>query len=93
MILLDELKSEAEKLVSVLRDVIGNSEFNLIHARVNDHFYKKRNLNKAKKKEKVLANKNNLSVKCFDEFVNKDKNSFSLDHVASRSGSETVKEN
>jgi len=51
-----ELKNEAEKLISVLRDLIGSSEFNVVHARVNDFFYKKRNLNRAMKKEKIMLN-------------------------------------
>jgi len=51
-----ELKNEAEKLISILRDIMGSSEFNIIHARVTDFFYKKRNLNRAMKKEKVMLN-------------------------------------
>ncbi|ODM95596.1 hypothetical protein Ocin01_11079 [Orchesella cincta] len=46
--------NKAEKLITVLRNTVGNSEFNIIHAQVNDFFHKKRNLNRAKKKETVM---------------------------------------
>jgi len=49
----DEIKMEAEKLTSSLREAIGNVEFNNLYANINDFYHKKRNENRANKKEKV----------------------------------------
>lgn len=48
-----EIKLEAEKLTSILRSALGNADFNALYAKVNDYYHKKRNINRAKKKESV----------------------------------------
>jgi len=48
------VKVEAEKLTSVLRSELGNAAFNAIYAKMNDFYHKKRNLNRAKKKESFV---------------------------------------
>jgi len=51
--LIASLKQEAEKLTTSLREILGNAEFNHLYAEVNDYYHRKRNDNRAKKKEKV----------------------------------------
>jgi len=48
------VKVEAEKLTAVLRSELGNAAFNAIYAKMNDFYHKKRNLNRAKKKESFV---------------------------------------
>jgi len=57
-----DLKLEAEKLTTGLRNALGNAEFNDLYARINDYYHQKRNQNRAKKKETVYFVKRGFTL-------------------------------